>query len=375
VSKFRIPLARPDIGAQETTLVKQVLSSGVLSRGPMLSQFETLVRERIGTRHAVGTSSGTAALHLALLALELQPGDEVITTPFSVPASINPILNCGAMPILADIDAQRRSLDPLAAASAITPRTRGILAVHAFGQPADVSGLLSLCEQHDLWLLEDSCEALGTRMSDGMLGSFGRIGVFGFYPNKQITTGEGGMAVSNDLQLAERMRLLANHGRTMDGSWLDQHEIGFNYRLSEIQAALGVAQMQRLDDLLEDRNKQVAQYQSLLSNNERLIFPETPADCLKMSWFSLVVQLAEHDQRHDRDRVVVEMAKRGIQLGRYFAPLHLQPALMRALGTQLGDFPRTEAIADRCLALPIYAGLGKAEIQDVCGELLNVLQH
>jgi perosamine synthetase len=373
VTGFRIPLARPDVGELEAAYVQKVLASGILSRGPMLSRFEQLVGDRIGSAHAIGLSSGTAALHLSLLALGVSAGDEVITTPFSVPASINPILASGARPVLVDIESRRRSLDPERIEAAITPRTRGILAVHPFGQPADIHGLLSVAGKHGLWLLEDSCEALGTQMADGMLGSFGKIGVFGFYPNKQITTGEGGMAVTNDPLLAKQLRLLSNHGRTMDGNWLDQQAIGFNYRLSEIQAAIGVAQMERLETLLGDRRAIVDQYRQVLGGSDLLTFPEPPADCLAMSWFSLVIRLHGDFDRQDRDRVARKMADKGIQLGRYFAPLHLQPALARELGTRPGDFPATEAIADRCLALPLYAGLDKQQIEEICDSLLQLL--
>jgi len=297
----------------------------------------------------------------------------VITTPFSVPASINPILASGAQVVLADIEPGRRSLDPAAVAAAITPRTRGILVVHPFGQPADIQGLAAVCERHGLWLLEDACEALGTRLTSGMLGSFGHIGVFGFYPNKQITTGEGGMAVTDDPRLAARLRLLANHGRSMDGSWLDQQLVGFNYRLSEIPAALGVAQMQNLDALLAARRACVDHYRVALSDCQALTFPQLPEDCQAMSWFALVLQLGPEFTRQDRDRLIKVMAGHGIQLGRYFAPLHLQPAIRRKLDTRPGDFPQTEAIADRCLALPLYAGLKSSQILEVCDRLLATL--
>ncbi len=357
---YRIPLARPDLTAAERAAVAAVLDGSVLSRGPALAAFEREFAARLGSAHAVGLSSGTGALHLALAALNLKPSAEVVTVPFTVPATVNSILAAGARPVLADIEPRTRALDPARLEAAIGPLTGAVIAVHAFGQPAAIEPIAEICKTHRLALIEDACEALGSTLGGRALGTFGRIGCFGFYPNKQITTGEGGMAVTADAELAARIRLLANHGRRMDGEWLDQVSVGFNYRMSELAAALGRAQLERLDQILAARRRLDRRYRDALAAVAGLTLPRADSGT---AWFAFVIGLpAELAPR--RDELAAHLGAHGIQTGRYFAPLHLQPGLAH-LGYRRGDFPVTEAEAERSLALPFFNALTDAEISEV----------
>jgi perosamine synthetase len=369
-----IPLASPDIRRTDIEAVEQTLRSGVLSRGPQGTRLADRVAEISGRRHGVPLSSGTAGLHTALVALGIGRGDEVITTAFSVPATLNPILAVGATPILVDIETESLGMDPTAVAEAITPNTRAIIAVHAFGVPARIEAIASLARERGIELIEDSCEALGTQLTNASLGSFGAASVFGFYPNKQITTGEGGVLVTDDESLADAVRLLANHGRRMDGQWLDQHCIGFNYRLSELQASLGNAQLDRLPEIVQTRAELAARYTTRLADSAYEL-PRTPESSKVISWFAWVIRLPAGSSRKHRDALVESAAEMGIQLGRYFAPLHLQPAVRLALNTHPGQFPITEDVACRSVALPLFMGLSEAQIERVCDCLLGWQNH
>ncbi|MDJ0655443.1 MAG: DegT/DnrJ/EryC1/StrS family aminotransferase [Xanthomonadales bacterium] len=363
---MRIPLARPDITRTEVDAVLKVLSQDVLSRGPVLQRFEQCVARRLGVGHAVGLSSGTAALHLSMVAVGVEPGDEVITVPFTVPATVNAILASGARPVLVDVEAQTRGMDPERLEQAITPATRAVVVVHAFGQPAAMARIERICRSRDLVLVEDACEGLGSSHQGRALGSIGRTGCFGFYPNKQITTGEGGILVTSDSDLAERVRRLANHGRSMDGAWLDQQEVGWNYRMSEVQAALGVSQMQRLDGILEARRQVAAWYAELWPESVPLKLPAYWPDP-EIAWFALVAQLADPA---DRDGLIACLADRGIQCGRYFAPMHRQPAMAR-FGWKHDDFPVCNQLADSALALPFFTTMTRAQVAEVCRALAD----
>lgn len=361
---YRIPLARPDLTAAERAAVAAVLDGAVLSRGPALAAFEREFALRLGAAHAVGLSSGTAALHLALAALRLEPGAEVVTVPFTVPATVNAILAAGARPVLADIESRTRALDPARLEAAIGPLTGAVIAVHAFGQPAAIEAIADVCDAHGIALIEDACEALGSTVGERALGTFGRIGCFGFYPNKQITTGEGGMAVTADQELAGRIRLLANHGRRMNGLWLDQIAVGFNYRMSELAAALGRAQLGRLEQILAARHRLDQRYREALAGIPGLALP---AGDPGTAWFAFVIGLpAELAPR--RDELAAHLDSHQIQTGRYFAPLHLQPGLAH-LGYGPGDFPVAEAEAARSLALPFYNALTDADVAEIAGRI------
>jgi perosamine synthetase len=308
-------------------------------------------------------------LHLALLALGIGVGDEVITSPFAVPATANAIRMAGATPVFVDINEADLNLSVELVPAALTDRTRAILAVHTFGLPADMSALRRICEEHELKLLEDACEGLGATLDDLPLGSFGDCSVFGFYPNKQITTGEGGMVLTSNAETASVIRSQRNHGRQPDGAWLDQALAGFNYRLSEIACALGLAQLERLDEILSRRHAVAGRYQDRLAGHPGIQLPSVNSRG-QHSWFVFTVQLAPPLAGVARDQVFKSMADRGIQCGRYFAPLHLQPTAARE---HHAAFPVTESVSERTLALPFFNKLDEAQIDEVCDTLINLV--
>ncbi len=359
-----IKLAHPDITSKEINAVVKVLKSGTLSLGPELAAFEADFARYVGRKHALAVSSGTAGLHLAAMALGLKPGHQVITSPYSFIASANCILYQGAAPVLADIDPVTLNLDPGQAAQKITRRTRALLAVDVFGLPADYKRLEALCRKHGLDLIEDSCEALGARHHGRMAGSFGKIAAFGFYPNKQITTGEGGMVLCDDRRLHQKMTALRNQGRSSMGGWLAHHILGYNYRMSDVSAALGRAQLARLPAMLERRRMVAQSYKELFARRlpEFTLLQDVPG--LKRSWFVFAVLVPGPMKGKKRDRLIKELQKSGIQCAHYFPALHLQPAL-RSLGYQRGDFPVTEDAADRSLALPFHHKLSLRDQEKV----------
>ncbi len=384
-----IPLSRPDITDAEINAVANVLRSGRLSIGPCQEQFEDLVAERCGRRHGIAVSSGTAGLHMIMLGLGIKPGDEVITTPFSFIASSNCILYVGAKPVFVDIDPVSLNMEPDRVAAAITPRTKAILAVEVFGNPTHMDKLAKIAQAHEIPLIEDSCEALGGRWAGKPVGSFGRAAVFGFYPNKQITTGEGGMIVTDDDRLAEQCRSLRNQGRSEaidtaaaaqtsagTGSWLTHARLGYNYRLSEIAAALGVAQMQRLDQILDKRRRVAGMYMKQLMDWQDLILPTVPpggeAD---MSWFVFVVRLTDQYGRVERDRVIKDMRRHEVGVANYFPCIHLQPPYRERFGYQPGTFPIAESVSQRTIALPFYNQLDETHIDLIVHTLKVMLQR
>ncbi|MCL4196724.1 MAG: DegT/DnrJ/EryC1/StrS family aminotransferase [Phycisphaerales bacterium] len=378
-----IPLSRPDITSLEIEHVVQTLRSGRLSMGPMQEQFEALVAARAGTEHAVAVSNGTCGLHLTLLALGIGPGDEVITTPFSFVASANVILYVGAKPVFVDINPRTLNLDPEQVELAITPRTRAIIGVEAFGNPAHLPELATVCNRHEIPLIEDACEGFGGTYRGRPIGSFGRIAVFAFYPNKQITTGEGGMIVTDDERLANLCRSLRNQGRPIDpiepawqspGSWLMHERLGYNYRLSEIHAALGVAQVKRLDEILESRGLVASKYISRLMGNPDVILPTVDAETT-MSWFVFVIRLSSEFHAENRDRIIAGMRRHEVGVSNYFPPIHLQPFYRSRFGFKEGDFPITESVSHRTLALPFHTRLSDREIDLVCQTLEVMVQR
>ncbi len=370
---IHIPLARPDIGESEIQAVNEVLRSPFLSLGPRLAEFEEAIGARTGARHAVAVSSGTSGLHLCIRGLDFQPGDEVLTTPFSFIASANAPLFEGVQPVFVDIDPRTLNMDPALVENALSPRIKGILAVHAFGYPAAMDSLAPLAARHGLKLIEDACEALGSRLGNRHVGTHGDTGVFAFYPNKQITTGEGGVVVTNSQEVAARLRILRNQGRDPDGSWLDQVALGYNYRISDLQCALGLAQLRRLPEILEKRRRVAAHYDSLLAGNPNLELPVRPAETRSMSWFVYVVRLHQRFSREDRDQIVSAMMALGIQCGRYFPPIHLQPYYRKRFGYRPGDFPHTEAMADHAIALPFFTAMQAEQVETVCRRLREVM--
>lgn len=374
-----IPLSRPDITGLEEAMVVRALRSGRLSIGPMQERFEAMVARRAGCRHAVAVSSGTAGLHLVLRALGIGAGDEVITTPFSFVASANCILYVGARPVFVDIDPVSLNMDPEQVTRAVTPRTRAILAVATFGNPAHMEAYAAIAARHEIPLIEDCCEALGATVRGRAAGSFGRAGVFAFYPNKQITTGEGGMIVTDDEQLADLCRSLRNQGRAARGvraeggetaggtnervgeSWLVHEHLGYNYRMSELHAALGVAQMQRLDEILQRRQAVADEYLRRLCGNPALVMPTVAPDTV-MSWFVFVVRLATGYTREERDAILAGLRNHDIGCADYFPCIHLQPYFRDYGGPEAGSLPIAESVSQRTIALPFYNGLTSREI-------------
>ncbi len=373
-SPHTIPLSRPDLIEAEIEAVVKVLKTPRLSLGPVLEAFEKQLAAFVGVRFAVAVNSGTSALHLGVKALGIGDGDEVITTPFSFVASANCILYERARPVFVDIDPKTLNLDVSKIEDAITPRTRAILAVDVFGHPAEWDALQDIAKQHHLYLIEDSAEALGSEYKGKKAGSFGDVAVFAFYPNKQITTGEGGAVLTDREEVAQLCRSLRNQGRSGMG-WLSHERLGYNYRLSEINCALGLAQLQRVDELIEKRRRVAQWYQERLEELEHKGWLHRPyiAPEVKMSWFVYVVRLADTFTREDRDRILLALRENGIECANYFPPIHLQP-YFRTMGYQPGDFPVTEHIADRTIALPFHPRLTEEEVDIVVDRLKKILE-
>ena len=383
-----IPLSHPDITDLEIQAVTETLRSGRLSMGPRQARFEEMVAERTDRRHGIATSSGTAGLHLVLLGLGIGPGDEVITTPFSFIASTNCITYVGATAVFVDIDPTSLNMDPAQVESAITARTKAILAVEVFGNPTHMDRLAKIAQAHEIYLIEDSCEALGGRYGDTPIGSFGRAAVFGFYPNKQITTGEGGMIVTDDDHLADTCRSLRNQGRSdmtgkddpahtaTGGAWLTHQLLGYNYRLSEIACALGIAQMQRLDQILEARRHVAGMYMQRLMDWQDLILPTlAPGNEADMSWFVFVARLTNPYSQIERDRIITGMRRHDIGAANYFPCIHLQPYYRQHFGYKPGAFPIAESVSQRTLALPFHNGLDEIQIDLIVHTLHVMIQR
>jgi perosamine synthetase len=367
----QIPLAKPEIGPRERQLVEEVLASGRLSLGPMGERFEHAFAEWLGVEHAVAVSSGTAALHLGVRALGWGAGDEVLTSPLSFVASANCLLYEGARPVFCDVDPLTLDLDPAAAAAAVGAHTVGILPVHIFGYPAAMPRLEALAAERGLGLLEDACEALGAVDSEGRkVGARGNLATFAFYANKQLTTGEGGMLVSEDGELAARLRSERNQGRAADMGWLDHGGLGFNYRLSDVAAALGVAQLEKLDEMLAARARVASLYAEGLADLDGVEAPIAGREAERRSWFVYTVRLAE---AIDRDTTIGRLAERGIASKAYLPCIHLFPHL-RELGYREGQFPVAEAASARSLALPFFPSISESQVTRVCEALAESIR-
>jgi perosamine synthetase len=362
-----VPLARPVLGLEEEAAVTDVLRSGQLSLGPRVPAFERAFAARLGVAHACAVSSGTAGLHLALRAVGVEDGDEVITSPFSFVASANVALYERARPVFADIDPVTLCLDPAAAAAAVTERTRALLPVHIFGWPADVPAL----ERLGFPLVEDACEALGAIHPDGTpVGAHGHPAVFGFYANKQLTTGEGGIVTLADGVMKERIDSERNQGRAPDMGWLDHDRLGFNYRLTDIACALGLAQLERLDGMLADRARVAGRYREALAGVEGLELPCPDAGGAVRGWFVFVVQLP---RGVDRDATVRALAERGVQSKPYLPAIHLMSFYRERFGHREGEFPVCEDVAARSLALPFFPAMAEGQVARAASELRAVL--
>jgi len=366
-----IQLAQPELGPREEELVAEVLRSGRLSLGPMGERFERELAAWLGVEDAVAVSSGTTALHLGVRALGWGPGDEVLTSPFSFVASANCLLYEGAVPVFCDVDPLTLNLDPSAAAAAVGERTKGILPIHIFGYPAAMAELEALASRHGLGILEDACEAIGAVDSEGRgAGARGNLATFAFYANKQMTTGEGGMIVPADPETAARLRSERNQGRAVDMGWLDHDRLGFNYRLSDLAAALGVAQVEKLDSLLGRRAEVAALYEQRLAAVAGVEVPIAGRGAERRSWFVYVVRLGDDV---DRDATIARLAERGVASKAYLPCIHLFPQL-RELGYREGQFPVAEAASAHSLALPFFPAMSEAQVDRVCQELAAAIR-
>jgi perosamine synthetase len=367
-----IPLARPEIGEREEELVLEVLRSGRLSLGPMGERFERAFADWLGVADAVAVSNGTSGLHLSVRALGWGPGDEVLTSPFSFVASANCLLYEGARPVFCDVDPETLDLDPEAAAAGAGEKTVGILPVHIFGYPAAMTELEALATSGKLGILEDACEALGAVDYDGRrVGARGNLATFAFYANKQMTTGEGGMIVPSDPETAARLRSERNQGRAVDMGWLDHGGLGFNYRLSDIAAAIGVAQLEKLDEMLEGRFRLATLYAEGLAAIEGLEAPVAERGKERRSWFVYTVRLPAEA---DRDATIARLGERGIASKAYLPCIHLFPHL-RELGYREGQFPVAEEASARSLALPFFTSMTESQVARVCEELAAALSQ
>jgi perosamine synthetase len=370
---LRIPLSAPDITEADIEAVVSVLRTSRLSIGPKMVEFEESIAELVGVPHAVAVSSGTAGLHLCLRALGIGEGDEIILPSFTFIAAANAILYERAKPVFVDIHPLTLNLDPEKLAESITAKTRAIVVVHTFGYPADLDAILDIAGRHGVPVIEDACEAIGAQYRGRTVGGVGELGVFGFYPNKPITTGEGGMVVTRNSVLADKIRALRNQGREDSDSWTEHRLLGYNYRLSEINCALGLAQMNRLSVILERREAVAMRYSQELERVPEVIAPPTSIPDGRLCWFVYVVRLSARFAQPARDAIWRRLISHGIGCGRYFAPLHQQPLFAPYLN--LGNaLTVTEQVAGRTLALPFFNHLAEDQIIEVCRALEDAIK-
>jgi perosamine synthetase len=370
---MRIPLSAPDITEQDIEAVTGVLRTSSLSLGPKVREFERAIAQYVSAADVVAVSSGTSGLHLCIRALGVSAGDEVIVPSFAFIAVANAVRYERATPVFVDVDAQTLNLDPSLLEQAITPRTRAIIVVHTFGCPAELASILQIARRHGLFVIEDACEAIGAEYKGQKVGALGDVGVFAFYPNKQITTGEGGAVVTNNPEIACKVRKLRNQGRDDSEAWLQHTELGYNYRISDINCALGVEQLKRIDAILDRRESIAREYNQRLRCNPDLNLPPSTLPDRKISWFVYVVRLSSRFNEVHRDWIVNEMKSRGIALGRYFAPIHLQP-IYHSSAKPKAILPVTEFQASRSLALPFFNRIRDEEINEVCRTLVEMIQ-
>ncbi len=392
---MKLRMSSPDLTDADRQAVQDVLNTPNLSMGPKIEAFEQAFCDLTGAKHAIGVNSGTAGLHLCVRAAGIGPGDIVVTTPFSFVASTNVFLFEKAVPVFIDIDPVTGNINPDLLEQAVEdlslggeaarkwlPRTlpefnqgalksvKALLPVDVFGQPADYDRINAVAKQYDLTVIEDSCEALGGEYKGKPAGRFGDYGVFAFYPNKQITTGEGGMIITDDDKAADFMRALRNQGRAVGDTWLQHTHLGYNYRLDEMSAALGLSQMDRLEELLEKRDQVAEWYAKHLARIDEVTPPQLVPNTTRVSWFVYVIRVAPEI---DRDRFARILKEKGVPVRPYFAPIHLQPYVMEMFGTQRGDFPVTEDLGDRSLALPFSSTMTEEEVVTVCQRMTDAL--
>ncbi len=391
---MRVPMSSPDLTEADIAAVNRVLQTRYLSIGPQIEAFEEATASYVGAAHAIGVNSGTSGLHLAVIAADVQAGDLVITTPFSFISSANCILFERAIPVFVDIDPQTLNIDSAQVAQAADDLVRGgdaakrwlppalrhaqgtarslkaLLPVDAFGQPADYDQISAVAERHELAVIEDSCEAIGAEYKGRKAGTLGDVAVFAFYPNKQMTTGEGGMIVTDRDDWAALFRSLRNQGRDVFDAWLNHTRLGYNYRLDEMSAALGLSQFKRIESLLAKRERVAGWYNQRLADVEGVQTPFIAPSTTRMSWFVYVVRIASEI---GRNRVMAQLKERGIPSRPYFTPIHLQPFYVQEFGYQRGDFPVTEKAGDTCLALPFSSVMSEEQLDYVCEALKAII--
>ena len=368
--KFRVPMSAPDIDDDDVEAVAAVVRSGRLALGPRCGEFERVVADYVGVRNAVAVSSGTAALHLLVRILGIGAGDEVLVPSFTFAASVNAVMYEGATPVFVDIEAETYNLDPIDLERRITPRTRAIMAVDVFGHPAPWDEIEAVASRHGLLVIDDCCEALGAEYKGRKIGRFGAGGAFAFYPNKQITTGEGGMIVTDDDEIARMAVSLRNQGRE-GGTWLDHARLGFNYRLDDMSAAIGCTQMARLEQFLAKRAAVAALYTDRLSGVDGVRTPVVRPE-VRMSWFVYVITL---DAGIDGAQVIEAMERRGVPARAYFNPIHTQPYVTKSQPPVEGGLPVTEAVTGRTIALPFHNNLSAAEVDLVAAALREAIEE
>ncbi len=362
-----IPLSQPDITDLEKKAVLEVLETPCLTLGPKAEEFERNIAEYAGRKYAVAVNSGTSALHLIIRALGIKQGDEVITTPFSFISSSNCLLYERAKPIFVDIDPKTLNIDPLKIEEKITEKTKAILAIDVFSLSADWDKLKEIAEKHEIHLIEDSAEALGSEYKGKKCGSFGRASIFSFFPNKQITTaGEGGVILTDDKEIADSCYSMRNQGRRQESNkWLEHVRLGYNYRMPEVCAAVGIVQLKRINEILAKRNKAASLYNEKLKEIKGIELPDSSG-----SWFVYVIRV---DKKDERDKIIKQMVEKGIQCSNYFYPIHLQPFYKKLFGYKKGDFPISEDISQRTVALPFYSNLSEKEIEFIVETLKGFL--
>lgn len=390
--KYLVPMSSPELIEADRQAVLEVLHTNYLSMGPKIDDFEKSLAEFAGVSDAIGVSSGTAGLHLCVRAADFKSGDYVITTPFSFVASSNVLLFENIIPVFVDIEPATGNIDPEKVKQAVAdflsaetgrmkrwlPRKgidqsgklRGILAVDVFGQPADYGRLEKIARENNLILIEDSCEAIGAEYNNQKAGTFGNFGVFAFYPNKQMTTGEGGMVVTNNTTAADMMRTLRNQGRAPGDNWLQHTHLGYNYRLDEMSAALGLSQMKRIDNLIGKREIVAQWYNTHLKSTDGIEIPFVSSETSRMSWFVYVIRI---DEGFNRDRTAEKLEAAGIPVRPYFLPIHLQPYMVERFGYLKGDYPVTEDLGNRSLALPFSGVMTEDQVKLVCASLKKCL--
>ncbi len=380
-------MSSPDLTDADRQAVIDVINTPILSMGKYTTAFEKTFCDLTGAKHAISVNSGTAGLHLCVRAAGIGPGDLVITTPFSFVASSNVLLFENAIPIFVDIDPRTGNIDPDLVADAAKnikkylprvgvaspgrpPKLKAILPVDVFGQPADMDAINAVAKQHGVTVIEDSCEALGATYKGKQAGTLGDYGVFAFYPNKQITTGEGGVVITNDDKAANLMRALRNQGRAPGDTWLQHTYLGYNYRIDEMSAAMGASQMKRLDELISKREQVAAWYEARLSEIAGVEIPFVESSTTRMSWFVYVIRF---DKKIDRDEIAKRLETRGVPVRPYFLPIHLQPYMAERFGYQEGDFPATEDLGKRGLAIPFSGVMTEEQVDTVCAVLRDEL--